>query len=90
MLPGMGDVERPCEAADVINCAYRLWLSGRLTYSEVFVLFLYGRYNVPPRALGSRHARAAEIWDKALTCLANILEQKGIILPCREREISHA
>ncbi len=89
MLAGMGEVERPCEASDVINCAARLRRSGRLTHSEISVLFLYGLHNVPPRALGRRHAKAAEIWDKALTSLANVLEQKGIIQPRREREVSH-
>lgn len=79
VLPGMARLNRPCEASDVINCAAELRRSGRLSATEAGVLFLYGRYAVPPYALGPRHRPAVPVWERALAMLALLLEQKGII-----------
>jgi len=79
VLPGMARRQRPCEASDVINCAARLRQDRRLSESELGVLFLYGRYAMPPHALGPRHRAAVPVWERALGELGRILEQKGII-----------
>jgi hypothetical protein len=90
MRPVLSAVERPCEAVDVVNCAAGLQRAHRLSHQQIAILFLYGGYNVPPRALGEKHARAAEIWDEALTILAQKLEQKGIINIAIAKEQRHA
>ena len=79
VLSGMARLNRPCEASDVINCAAELRRSGRLSATEAGVLFLYGRYAVPPYALGPCHRSAVPVWERALAMLAQKLEQKGII-----------
>lgn len=81
VLPGMARLARPCEASDIINCAARLQRDRRLSATEVGVLFLYGRYAMPPYALGERHRAAVRIWERAMALLAEIMEQKGIIEP---------
>ena len=83
VLPGMARLARPCEASDIINCAARLRRDRRLSATEVGVLFLYGRYAVPPHALGGRHRAAVRAWEHAMALLGDILEQKGIIEPSR-------
>ncbi len=81
VLPGMARHARPCEASDIINCAARLQRDRRLSRTEVGVLFLYGRYAMPPCALGGRHRAAVRVWERAMGLLAEIMEQKGIIEP---------
>ena len=90
MLPGMSRVERPCEAVDVVNCAARLGRLRQLSQQEIAVLFLYGRHNVPPRAMGGNHAKAVTVWDEALSVLELELEQKGIIIACSPRSLADA
>lgn len=80
MRPGVGSVARPCEASDVVNCAERLRRRQALSPMQISVLFLYGQYAIPPGALGRSHAKAAQVWDRALAELEPMLEQKGIIM----------
>jgi len=90
MLPGMSQAERPCEAVDVVNCATQLRRSQRLSEQEIAVLFLYGQYNVPPRILDAKHAKAAIVWEHALNVLGKKLEQKGIIKAQKDLDQSYA
>lgn len=79
VLAGMASAERPCEASDVINCAAELERARRLSREEIGVLFLYGRYAIPPHALGVRHRAAVPVWERAMALLKVLMEQKGII-----------
>ena len=90
VLPGMARTVRPCEASDIINCVARLKQQRRLSVTDIGVLFLYGRYAIPPYALGGVHRQAVPVWERAMALLASVMEQKGIIMPttignCHER-----
>tara|TARA_R110002096_G_scaffold182766_3_gene360434 strand:+ start:306 stop:704 length:399 start_codon:yes stop_codon:yes gene_type:complete len=90
MRPGVGAISRPCEASDVVNCAERLRRRRELSATDISVLFLYGQYAIPPRALGRVHIQAARVWERALARLEPLLEQKGIITPSSARDADHA
>lgn len=79
VLGGMASTARPCEASDVINCVAELERVRRLSREEIGVLFLYGRYAIPPRALGVRHRPAVPVWERAMALLKVLMEQKGIV-----------
>ncbi len=78
---GMARSPRPCEATDIIACAYRLHRQAMLSRTEMEILFLYGRYAVAPYSLGKAHRAATPVWRRAMCSLEQILEQKGIIQP---------
>ena len=76
---GQGDTERPCEPADIISVAYRLYKQRRLLMDHMRVLAHYGHKLEAPNPQRPREQKAYDVWQEAMSRLAPALQSKGIV-----------
>lgn len=76
---GQGLVPRPCEPNDMLSTVDRLYRQRRLLRDHLLVLAHYGRRQMAPEADRHREMRDHGLWIEALSILAPILRDKGIV-----------
>lgn len=76
---GQGLVPRPCEPADILGAVDRLYRQRRLLRDHLLVMAHYGRRQMAPEADRPRETRDHSLWVEALSILAPVLRDKGIV-----------
>ncbi|MFV3127614.1 hypothetical protein [Niveispirillum sp. KHB5.9] len=76
---GQGLVTRPCEPGDILCMVDRLYRRRRLLRDHLLVLAHYGRRQMAPEPDRRREMRDHALWVEALSALAPVLREKGIV-----------
>lgn len=79
VVAGAGDLNRPCEPLDLLQCVDRLYRNRRILIDHVRVLAHYGRRMMAPDPTRSREALAHTLWCEAMSRLEPVLRRKGIV-----------
>lgn len=79
VVAGQGQVQRPCEPADVIRTVDRLFRRRVLVRDHLHVLVHYGRRLAAPDPERRREQRAHLLWREAFERLDPVLREKGIV-----------
>ncbi len=79
-------VERPCFLDDIHIIVSRLYLSGKITKTELHVMFKYGKLQRSPDKYYECEETELKLWQSGMDKLKTPLIQKGIVVTKIEKK----